>query len=57
VVVLHVAFNPITQETGVGGSLNLMPAWATEQVPEEPGLENNLIWKKPIKGKTKTTHL
>lgn len=54
---LHVAFNPITQETGVGGSLNLMPAWATEQVPEEPGLENNLIWKKPIKGKTKTTHL
>jgi hypothetical protein len=44
VVVAH-AVNPSTWEAEAGGFLSLRPAWSTEQVPGQPGLQRNPVLK------------
>ena len=43
------AFNPSTREAEAGGSLSLRPAWATEQVPGQPGLHTETLSQKTKK--------
>jgi hypothetical protein len=43
-VVAH-TFNPSTQEAEAGESLSSRPAWSSEQVPGQLGLQRNLSQK------------
>jgi hypothetical protein len=40
------AFNPSTREAEAGRSLSSRPAWPTELVPGQPGLQRNSVSKK-----------
>ena len=48
VVVAH-TFNPSTQEAEEGGSLSSRPAWSTERIPGQSGLQ-----RETLSGKTTT---
>ena len=46
------AFNPSTQEAEAGGAQSSRPAWSTERVPQQPGLQEKLwVWE------SDTTHM
>jgi hypothetical protein len=45
-------FNPSTREAEAGGFLSLRPAWSTEWVPGQPGLQRNPVSKKQKKKQT-----
>jgi hypothetical protein len=49
-VVVH-TFNLSTWEAEAGGFLSSRPAWSTEQVPGQPGLHRETLFRKT---KTKT---
>jgi hypothetical protein len=51
-VVAH-TFNPRTWKTEAGRSLSLWPAWSTEGVPGQPGLQRNPVSKNQTKKKKK----
>jgi hypothetical protein len=51
-VVVH-TFNPSTQEAEAGRSLSSRPAWSTEQVSGQPGLEKPKRERKEKKRKEK----
>ena len=36
-------FNPSTQEAETGAILSSRPAWSTEKVPGQPGIQKNLV--------------
>jgi hypothetical protein len=49
-VVAH-AFNPSTREAEAGGFLSSRPAWSTEGVPGQPGLQRETLSRKTKKKK------
>ena len=51
-VVAH-TFNPTTREAEAGGFLSSRPAWSTEWVPGQPGLNRETLSRK-TKNQTKT---
>ena len=44
-------FNPSTWEAEAGGFLSSRPAWSTEWVPGQPGLQRNPVSKNKTKPK------
>jgi hypothetical protein len=53
-VVAH-TFNPSTWEAEAGGFLGSRPAWSTEWVPGQPGLQRNPVSKNQTTTTTTTT--
>jgi hypothetical protein len=43
------AFKPSTQEAEAGGFLSSRPAWSTEWIPEQPGLQRETLTREKTK--------